>query len=90
MIAYELVVSGVVQGVGFRHYTREQAELLGVHGTVRNLADGRVKIHVEGEDELIRKFIEWCHSGPPTATVSKLEYSPSKVGGFSTFDILRV
>lgn len=90
MIAYSLIVSGVVQGVGFRHYTREKAAELYVYGTVRNLANGTVAIHVEGEEAQMQKFLTWCHTGPSSASVTKLDYSQTSILGHSSFDIIRL
>ena len=61
------IVSGHVQGVGFRWATLEQAERLGLSGSVRNEADGTVRVEIEGEraDELLA----WLYSGPPHAEV---------------------
>ncbi len=63
-------VEGKVQGVYFRQSTRSKATQLGVRGSVRNLADGKVKIHAGGAVEAIDALIEWCHEGPPAAQVS--------------------
>lgn len=89
MIAYNIIVTGVVQGVGFRHYCRACARELGVCGTVENLTDGSVEIHVEGIKEEVLKFLEWCHTGPTSATVNQLHYKVLETRGLVSFDILR-
>ena len=66
-------VSGIVQGVCFRHYTTQEANDLGIKGWVRNLNDGRVEILMEGEKQTLEKLIQWCHQGPSTAKVSSVE-----------------
>jgi acylphosphatase len=53
-----LLVRGRVQGVGFRWYTREQAEARKLAGWVRNLKDGTVELEVEGEAALIEELVE--------------------------------
>ncbi len=68
-----LWVSGLVQGVNFRYYTRQQASHLGLHGWVRNLSDGRVEVLAEGEEESLNALLEWCRHGPPAAEVSGVE-----------------
>lgn len=89
MKAYKVIVKGCVQGVGFRYYTRLQANTLPVCGTVENLDDGSVLIHVQGEADLVHDFIKWCHKGPPSASVLELEYSPVNSKAFTSFEILR-
>lgn len=66
-------VSGRVQGVCFRAYTREEARRLGLAGWVRNLPDGRVEAVFEGEKEKVERAVAWCRLGPPSADVSGVE-----------------
>ncbi|HID40819.1 MAG TPA: acylphosphatase [Aquifex aeolicus] len=81
-----IFVEGLVQGVGFRAYTKRIADSYGLNGWVRNLPDGRVEILVEGDDELIGYFIKDILKGPPAARVDKAEiikeYSDEPVYGF--------
>ena len=65
-------VLGKVQGVWFRARTREEAEKLGLSGSVWNNPDGSVGIVVEGEEELLQKFLVWCRRGPSMALVTDL------------------
>ena len=67
------IVSGKVQGVGFRMYTRTQARQLGVRGYVRNLRNGNVEIVAEGTVEAIDALMAWAKSGSPSAVVRNLE-----------------
>ena len=62
-------VSGLVQGVYFRHFTREQARKFGVQGWVRNLDDERVEAVFEGPRAAVDQIINWCRQGPPAARV---------------------
>jgi acylphosphatase len=64
------LVTGHVQGVGFRDATRRRATALGLHGWVRNLADGRVEALFEGEDGAVDAALEFVRQGPPLARVS--------------------
>ena len=83
-----LWISGRVQGVNFRYYTRQQALRLGLSGWVRNLWDGRVEVLLEGEEATVRQMVDWCHTGPPAAYVVGVEIeweSPS--GTLDSFDI---
>lgn len=68
-------VTGYVQGVFFRHSMAQRARGLGVSGWVRNLADGRVEAVIEGEEADVRAVVDWCHAGPPHATVERVEVS---------------
>jgi len=58
-----LVVSGIVQGVGFRWYTQRIAKSLGLTGWVRNLQNGDVEIVVEGKNDIIEMFISELKNG---------------------------
>ena len=66
-------VSGLVQGVYFRHNTKLRAEELGVKGWVKNLRDGRVEAVFEGPREAVERIIEWCRKGPPGARVEAVD-----------------
>ena len=65
-----LLISGVVQGVGYRASLAWEARARGLAGWVRNLDDGRVEAEVEGPRETIESLIEWCRQGPPSAHVT--------------------
>jgi acylphosphatase len=85
-----IYVSGVVQGVLFRHHTRERALGFGVTGWVRNLRDGRVEAVLEGEDDAIDRMIAFCKRGPPDAHVTKVEFKEeSWTGEFKDFIVKR-
>lgn len=68
-----IYVSGIVQGVFFRHNTISKAKELGLNGWVRNLRDGRVEIICEGNGDCIDRMIEWCSEGPRDAYVENLD-----------------
>jgi acylphosphatase len=55
--AYKIMVSGHVQGVGYRFYCRDIARQLGLAGFVMNLPDGKVEIEVYGDENKIKEFI---------------------------------
>lgn len=89
MTRAELVITGRVQGVFYRGSAQEEAERLGLTGTVRNLPDGSVEAVVEGPKEKIEAFIAWCRRGPPAARVDGVRVSwgaPSNE--FRTFRVL--
>lgn len=81
-------VSGRVQGVFFRDYTRRMANKYGVTGWVKNLPDGRVEAVFEGEEEDVKKMIDWCHKGSPASRVDSVEVSfEPYTGEFANFRI---
>lgn len=86
--AAEIVIEGRVQGVGFRDYARRRASRLGLHGYVMNLDDGRVRVHAEGDRELVEEFARQLESGPPAARVERIEvrWLPA-TGRFTGFDV---
>jgi acylphosphatase len=84
-----VVVSGDVQGVGFRWYCREQAVTHGVAGLVRNLPDGRVEAIFEGDPASVDAMVEWCRGGPNWARVEGVEVEDQEPLGDSDFRIDR-
>ncbi|WFR66766.1 acylphosphatase [Curtobacterium flaccumfaciens] len=64
------VVSGTVQGVGFRYWTGQQAEGLGLAGYARNLFDGTVEVEAEGPAPAVDKLLSLIRTGPPSASVT--------------------
>ena len=77
----ELVISGVVQGVGFRYFVHNSARQLGVVGWVRNLPDGRVQVAAEGDRGLLESFIEELKVGPRMASISDVTVKWSDATG---------
>ena len=67
--ARHFLLSGRVQGVGFRFFARNAAWREGVTGFVRNLPDGRVEIQAEGEQESLDRFERSLYEGPSTGEV---------------------
>jgi len=68
-----LIVSGRVQGVGFRNFSLRSARALHLLGTVQNLSDGRVALLVQGQKGKIETLINTLHQGPERAEVSGVE-----------------
>lgn len=71
-----VIVTGRVQGVGFRYYTEEKATRFVVTGFVRNLPDRTVEIEVEGAREEIDRFLAEVRIGPPGSRVDRLTTEP--------------
>lgn len=82
-----VLISGRVQGVWFRANTKEKAQELGLTGWVRNTSDGKVEAVFEGEEEIVKKMIAWCHHGPPMAEVEKIVVKKQQPIDFKEFSI---
>jgi acylphosphatase len=83
-----ILVEGAVQGVGFRYFILHHAQLLSLSGFVRNLADGRVEIEVEGEKSVIEQLIDLAKRGPRLAQVESVNVEWKELrGGYSHFGI---
>ena len=67
------LVTGLVQGVGFRWYTLRGAQALGLTGFVRNLADGRVEVVGQGEPAGLARLEELLRQGPRSARVARVD-----------------
>jgi len=72
---YTIIVTGKVQGVWFRKYTKEKADKLGIKGFVQNELEGTVFISAEGTEKVLEKFIKWLHIGSPLARVREVTYN---------------
>jgi acylphosphatase len=79
-----VIVTGRVQGVGYRYATAEQAHQLELAGWVRNLADGRVEALLHGDEDAVRGLIQWMHKGPDMARVDDICITPSITAGDDT------
>jgi acylphosphatase len=71
----QVVISGRVQGVGFRASCQREAASLGLTGWVRNRWDGAVEALFEGEAAAVDAMVRWCREGPPMAYVTGVEVS---------------
>jgi len=84
----KVIITGRVQGVFFRDYTRRAALNLSLKGVVRNLPDGTVEVVIKGEEQSIKNFVKWCWKGSPSSKVlcvSVVELEDAF--NFSSFDI---
>lgn len=89
IICLRALISGRVQGVGYRYHTVLQAQTLELVGWVRNLQDGRVEAIVEGERVQVDAMMEWLAQGPAAATVKEIEIEEHPIQHFGQFDIRR-
>ncbi len=81
-------IYGKVQGVSFRYYAREKARELSLFGFARNEPDGTAYFEADGEEDNLKKFLDWCHTGPETAHVEKVEFTFS--GELKKYDEFKV
>jgi len=71
-----LLISGRVQGVGFRDALQREAERLGLHGWVRNRDAGAVEALAQGGEAAVAALLEWARRGPPAARVERVACGP--------------
>jgi len=90
MRTVRIKISGLVQGVFFRKYIKEQAEKLGLKGHVRNLENGDVEVVAEGKDEDVAVMIETCKKGAPHSQVKSTDIQEMNHIGFDDFKILDI
>lgn len=84
-----VLVSGDVQGVGYRYTMLMIAERAGVSGWVRNLRDGRVEAEVEGTDEQVDEVLAWMAGGPPGGRVDSATVQEQLPIGATRFEVRR-
>jgi acylphosphatase len=84
--AARLVITGRVQGVGFRAWTRREARRRGLRGWVRNSSDGNVEALVIGEAAVLDSLAEACRRGPAMARVAGVARFPAEDDGSRDFE----
>jgi len=82
-------VFGRVQGVWFRKYTKDQADLLKIKGFVKNLQDGCVYIEAEAEKKNLEEFVDWLYTGSPMSKVQDVIWKKGELQSFKQFKIIR-
>lgn len=82
------LVTGRVQGVGFRFAAQAYALQLGLTGWVRNVLDGSVEILAEGTESSLISFEEWLCQGPPLSRIDKVQATVEQDRSSSEFRIL--
>ncbi|MGD0694307.1 MAG: acylphosphatase [Terriglobia bacterium] len=87
-IARTYVISGRVQGVGFRYFAERVANQLGIHGYVKNLYTGSVEVYAIGDENSLEQFKRHLAEGPRSARVSGIDESEETVSEeYSRFEI---
>jgi len=88
MPVYKIIVTGRVQGVGFRAFTQNLATSLGVKGYVRNLRNGNVEVVAEADEDTLKMFCNRLKQGPPAAVVQDFLIDEMEgKSGFNNFAI---
>jgi acylphosphatase len=86
--AFRAIVSGRVQGVGFRWSAQERARRLGLSGWVRNLPGGDVETWAEGAPAALAAYRAWLDKGPVHAHVAAITAEPTEPQSYPSFEIL--
>ncbi len=86
-IAKRWLVSGRVQGVGFRYYAQNKASALGLAGWARNLDDGRVEVYAVGSAAMLDDLAAALHLGPRMSDVRGVEQLEAEAESMSSFSI---
>ncbi len=73
LVARQFLISGRVQGVGYRYFAEREANTLGVRGYVKNLLDGRVEAYAVGDERTLREFKKKLMLGPRSAVVTHVQ-----------------
>lgn len=88
MIHKNIKVYGRVQGVFFRAFAKESAESFNLAGFAKNDPDGVVYIEVEGSQENLDQFINWCQEGSLLSKVERVEVFEGEVQNYEEFKVL--
>lgn len=89
MIARRAVISGRVQGVGFRFFAERAAREAGVRGWVRNLSDGSVETVAEGEEDAVTIYFDRLRRGPAGSKVAGVAAHDVHFAHYESFEITR-
>jgi acylphosphatase len=87
-VSLHAIVTGLVQGVNFRYYTRERAQQLGLTGWVRNLRDGSVEVQAHGPRPALERLLDFLQRGPRSAVVEAVQAEWGEAdSAFTTFEV---
>lgn len=88
MTKTKIILKGMIQGVGFRHYCFKNAKALKLFGYVKNLYNGDVEIEVEGDDGAVNEFINLVKIGPEHSRVTSISVESEKYENiYTTFSV---
>ena len=84
----QIIIQGLIQGVGYRFFAIEQARKYNIRGYVRNLPDGCVEVIAEGDKGMLNDFIKRLRIGPPSGHVTGIDVKwHEEEYGFTDFDV---
>ena len=84
-----LLITGSVQGVGYRQFVKQQAKRMGIHGWVKNLPDSSVAALLQGEKEAINQMIENCREGSFLSQIKNIVITwENDTQKYTSFEIL--
>lgn len=82
------IITGRVQGVGFRQTTKQKASEIGITGWVMNRKDGGVEVIAEGSADVMDSFLDYLSQGPPSARVDNVRHiNETPTGEFDGFKV---
>jgi acylphosphatase len=84
-----ILISGDVQGVGFRQFVKYQARKLNIKGWVKNLPDGKVEGMFQGSEQDLEKMIKFVKNGHPIATVKDVKIEEVPDQEFDSFKVIK-
>lgn len=87
ILHYDITIKGRVQGVGYRYFALRTAQSLGLKGYVKNNPDGSVFIEAEGDENILKKFVSHCKTGPGWAYVDQVNVAEFPIQGYAEFSI---
>jgi len=90
MKTVRIKISGLVQGVFFRKFIKDEADKLELRGHVRNLENGDVEVIAEGKDENVNEMVLVCKKGAPHSQVKNVDVQELNHIGFDDFKILNI
>ena len=89
-VRVHVVVSGEVQGIGYRAFIKRRAQSIGIIGWIRNLEDGNVEAVFQGESDIIEEIIAVCNRGPVFARVKNVQvFKEEPRDNLTNFSIIR-
>jgi acylphosphatase len=90
MKTIRIKISGLIQGVFFRKFIKEEADKLKIKGHVRNLESGEVEVIAEGIEENVKEMSLVCKKGAPHSNVKSVDVQEINHIGFDDFKILEI
>jgi acylphosphatase len=87
ILAKQVQITGLVQGVFFRAWAQGHARELGISGWIRNCPDGSVEAHLNGEEDAVARMIERLRHGPSNARVDDLTIEDAAPEGTGRFEV---